>query len=114
MRLGLDGRILAHSYSGIGCYLIRLLGQFKKLKAGKIFLYSDRPALPLYDRELEGIESVVFGEKYRRYWGRWLLASQLKKDKIDLYHALWNKGIPLSAPCPTVVTIYDILSFVIV
>ena len=25
MRLGLDGRILAHSYSGIGCYLIRLL-----------------------------------------------------------------------------------------
>lgn len=112
MRLGLDGRILAHSYSGIGCYLIRLLERFKKFKVGKIFLYSDRPVLPLYHRELEGIESVVFGEKHRRYWGRWLLASQLKKDKVDLYHAIWNKGIPFTAPCPTVVTLYDIFPLI--
>ncbi len=37
MRLGLDGRILAHSYSGIGCYLTRLMDQFKKLKQGRFF-----------------------------------------------------------------------------
>jgi glycosyltransferase involved in cell wall biosynthesis len=108
MRLGLDGRILAHAYSGIGCYLICLIDQFKRNKAGEIFLYSDRPVLPLYRRELERVKVVVFGEKHRRYWGRWLLASQLRKDRIDLYHAIWNRGIPFAAPCPTVVTVYDL------
>lgn len=112
MHLGLDGRILAHPYSGIGCYLLNLIQRVKKLGVKKVSLYSDRSLFPEYHRELAGVEVVVFGERNRRHWGRWLLASRLKRDGVDLYHCVWDKGIPWKAPCPTVLTIHDVFPLI--
>ncbi|MBI1976864.1 MAG: glycosyltransferase family 4 protein [Candidatus Omnitrophica bacterium] len=108
MRLAFDGRILAHPYSGIGVYLLNLLQRFKERDAGKIFLYTDRPLLPEYQRQTADYTVELFGQKHRKHWGRWLVARQLRKNGVDLYHCLWNKGVPLGASCPVVVTIHDV------
>ncbi|OYW24306.1 MAG: hypothetical protein B7Z55_02620 [Planctomycetales bacterium 12-60-4] len=44
-----------------------------------------------------------------RYW-RWLsldLPKALKRERIELFHTPHHFGLPLNAPCPTVVTIHD-------
>ncbi len=44
-----------------------------------------------------------------RYW-RWLsldLPKLLKQEKIELFHTPHHFGLPIKAPCPTVVTIHD-------
>lgn len=44
-----------------------------------------------------------------RYW-RWLsldLPKLLKRERIELFHTPHHFGLPLHAPCPTVVTIHD-------
>lgn len=51
----------------------------------------------------------VIHTRTTRYW-RWLsveLPKALKRERIELFHTPHHFGLPLNAPCPTVVTIHD-------
>ena len=108
MRLGFDARILAHPYNGISTYLLNLIHGFQRKGITEIFLFTDKPVFEGYEGGIQGTQKIVFGQQMRKNWARWLLPFHLAKNKIDLYHATWNIGVPFWSPCPVVVTIYDL------
>ncbi|MBF0387017.1 MAG: glycosyltransferase family 4 protein [Candidatus Omnitrophica bacterium] len=111
MRVGIDARILAYPRSGIAAYLVGLLEELRSIAELDLVLFSDRPLLADYASAIQGLEQVVFGFSKRRYWANWLLASKLKECRIDLYHAIWDAGIPFFAHCPSLLTLHSITPF---
>jgi len=109
MRVGVDARILAHPKSGISTYLINLLKSFLDEKTVEIILFSDKPIHPTYLDITDRYESVIFGQKKRKYWAQFLLPFKLKKYDIDIYHAVWNNGVPIFSSCPAIVNIFDLV-----
>jgi glycosyltransferase involved in cell wall biosynthesis len=110
-RIGIDARILAYPRSGIGAYLVGLLDELKGFADIEPVLFSDRPLLSDYDDAVHGLETVVTDESTRKHWANRHLAPVLKKHSIDLYHAVWDAGIPFFAHCPSILTLHSITPF---
>jgi len=113
MRVGLDARILAHPRSGIAVYVVNLIRELLKYPDVDIALFSDKPICDEYASAVKGTEVVVFGQSHRRLWAQFSLPGQLKKLKIDIYHATWNNAVPILASCPTILTVHDIIPLVV-
>ena len=109
MRIGFDARILAHPKSGISTYLSNLVENFCRMSELQIFLFGDKPILEEYSEICKKTETVIFGQRYRKYWAQFSLPAQLKKFKIDIYHAVWNNAVPLLTACPSTITVHDLI-----
>lgn len=104
MHVLLDNR--ASNFSGIGVYTHNIYTAIKCFR-NKTFLYNDRL----------NISRTSFIEKYinflkRQFNDQFALPCFLKKNKVDLYHATRNTGVPFFSPVPVVVTIHDIIPHV--
>jgi glycosyltransferase involved in cell wall biosynthesis len=113
MRIGIDARILGHPRSGIAVYAINLIEQFLTYKDSGIVLFGDRPIYQEYKYITDKAEVVVFGQEHRKRWSQFYLPAQLKKYKIDVYHAIWNNAVPIFTDVPSVLTVHDIIPFVV-
>lgn len=109
MRIGIDARMLGNT--GIGRYLRNLLiqlAQFKTLHEYVLFLQPEQPIpvqqenfIPAHLSNWTPIYSIK--EQYR-------LPLEIRKYRIDLMHYP-NFNVPLSQPCPYVVTVHDLIYY---
>lgn len=63
---------------------------------------------PLYSDHLRGIQAEHVAVPYGReaVWSEYHLPRAVRKNRIDVFHAPADRGLPLFSPCPTVVTIH--------
>jgi len=113
MRIGIDARILGHKRSGIGVYTVNLIEQFLKRRDLQITLFADRPIREEYKYVTDKTEVVLFGQDRRKRWAQFYLPRELKKHRIDVYHATWNNAVPVLTGVPSVLTVHDIIPLVV-
>lgn len=109
IRLGIDARIFSQAMNGVARYAIALLKSLSKNEKFEIYLFSDTPLREEYGPYISNCHLVLSGtRRFKKYWKNWTLPFQLSKHKIDIYHAVWDKGIPIISPCPAIMTIHDL------
>jgi len=113
MRIGIDARILGHPRSGIAVYVTNLVEQFLKHKDLEVILFGDRPICEEYKYITDRVKTVIFGQAHRKRWAQFYLPGQLKKYKIDIYHATWNSAVPIFTRVPSVLTVHDLIPLVV-
>src|SRR3989304_189692 len=116
MKIGFDAKRAFYNYSGLGNYsrnVIKSLHQHfaeheyvlytPSLKNAIIFIEAGNVSIVTPDKRA--------GRVLKGYWRSFLLAQQLKRDKIDIYHGLSNE-LPAKineAKIKSVVTIHDLI-----
>lgn len=116
MRIGFDAKRAAQNATGLGNYsrfVIRILKnhfpedeQVLYVPNPKKTQHLDKAASNTEPRFPQGI-----WQRLRSIWRVWGVTSDLKRDRIDLYHGLSNE-LPLNirkAGCRSVVTIHDLI-----
>ncbi|HYX09650.1 MAG TPA: glycosyltransferase family 1 protein [Bacteroidales bacterium] len=118
MRIGFDAKRAYFNRSGLGNYsrgVIQLMTEFQP--TNNYFLYTpsghDEITFPVYGKVKKITPGTVFAKKMSSLWRTYLLAGQLKKDKIDVYHGLSNElpGRLRNTKMGKVVTIHDLIFF---
>lgn len=117
MRIGFD----AHSFidsrpSGIAEYIIKILEILDSEKT-ECFLFSRKEQkLKIKNEHFHSIVDEGHSELPKPYWDNFILPDIIKKNKIDLYHAAGNFGVPSCRQnlCKMVLTIHDIAPAVLV
>ncbi|MFA6142067.1 MAG: glycosyltransferase family 1 protein [Candidatus Omnitrophota bacterium] len=111
MRLGIDARILSQPMNGVARYCLSLLKGLSGDGRFEVYLFSDTPLREEYKSVFSKFPLILFNKpRLKKYWKNWVLPFQLSKYRIDLYHAIWDKGVPLFAVCPIVMSINDLYS----
>jgi len=105
MKIGFDGRYAEEDLVGVGKYIINLVSQISK-KEKCIVFYSKEPKFKIKGKN---IKSIVLSTKNRYIFEQIALPLALINNKVDLYHAVGNMGIPLICPVPAIVTVHDII-----
>jgi glycosyltransferase involved in cell wall biosynthesis len=120
MRIGFDAKRATHNYTGLGNYSRSLIKNLsEKFPSNEYLLYSPsfdskNPQLSfLKQRENISIKTPasVFGRTFKASWRSIGLGTQLRKDKIDIYHGLSHE-LPLNiriAEIKSVVTVHDLI-----
>jgi len=111
IRIGLDGRILMHyEMRGFARYTVELLRAMKEIAGGNIELYSFSPGpiAPEFLAELD-IESIVFPARREILWEQVELPKHLRQNRIDVFHATANRGLPYRRVCKYILTCHDII-----
>jgi len=105
MKIGFDGRFAQNELTGVGKYIKNLIEGIARQGFKCIVFYSQKPEYPIIGKNIKN--RVIRGNKY--LWEQILLPKALKQEKIDIYHALGNVGIPLFCPIPSVLTVHDLI-----
>lgn len=106
VRLAVDGRELTEGVrTGIGRYLVEVLKAASE--AGwECLVYSDREVrLP---GTFRGVTTHVISALWTPWWDQVNLPRRLARDRASVFLSPYYKG-PLRAPCPTVLTVHDLL-----
>ena len=108
-RIGFDVRILSQKMNGVARYALELLKFLREQEEIELYLFTDTPLRAEYSAFISGLPLLELkNKKLKRYWKNWILPWQLLKNNISLYHAIWDKGTPLVAHCPRLMTIHDL------
>ncbi len=119
MRIGFDARILTLPRCGGVTVFLRLLEHLPLLDDQlELVLFFPRPFLPEYQRYLkhDRIVCVQVAERVSDIsrWPNRQLSPLLREQRIDIFHQPFNADGPFfCAPCPVVVTIHDLIPWVI-
>ncbi len=106
IRLGVDGRELRCDLrTGIGRYLTQTVRAVAQ--AGwECVVYGNRVTrLPM---TLPGVVLEILGTPWTQWWDQVSLPRRLAEDQVSVFLSPYYKG-PLFSPCPTVITIHDLL-----
>lgn len=116
MKIGFDAKRAFHNTTGLGNYsrdLIRILGDY--FPSNKYYLYNPKPKkvkrLHLTDAMVEVLPKSVFWKKLSSLWRQRGIITQLKEDKIELFHGLSGeipRGLRKEG-IKSVVTIHDLI-----
>ncbi len=112
MRIGIDALPLAGEKSGVGYYTEQLIRALERIEdKNEYTLFSTR------DFDSPFSDPGRFRKRIMPHvWGyAWMQVGQpfqIAKERLDLYHGP-NFVVPLVAPCPTVITIHDLSSFIL-
>jgi glycosyltransferase involved in cell wall biosynthesis len=109
MKVGFNARTLTSStLRGWSRYSISLLKELANLGI-ELVLYSDQPLDRDHLSQLPPKSYTVRVAPAMRYfrWEQVWLPQQFLRDKIDLFHCLFNFGLPSVSPCPRVLTLHD-------
>jgi len=109
MRLGFNARSLAAPHMrGWTRYTVQLLRHLPALGA-ELVLFTDQPLNREHLAELEPDSFRVVQSPEMRYlaWEQVWLPLAVTRERIELFHAPANFGLPLAAPCPRVLTLHD-------
>lgn len=108
MRVGFDARW--YNDSGVGAYVAGLLRAMAAAKREfELLVYEDprNPVPGLDGRDV--VRTPVHAAKYS-IAEQWELGRRARQDKLDLFHSPFYV-VPLSAGCPVVVTVHDLIPF---
>ncbi|MFA5088638.1 MAG: glycosyltransferase, partial [Candidatus Omnitrophota bacterium] len=112
MKIGVDVRALyLPNMKGIGIYLKNLLSAISEIDSGSEFhlYYDGRQQVvkrkPAPERFIEKELIIPKGDTFY-FWEQFKLPSQLRKEKLDVFHSPANTTF-LMKSCPVVVTVHD-------
>lgn len=111
IRIGIDGRVLMHyEMRGFARYTVEVLRALKEIAGDRIAFYSfsTGPIAPEFAASL-GVTPVVFPARREILWEQIALPTQLRKERIDIFHATANRGLPYRRACQYVVTCHDVI-----
>lgn len=119
MKIGLDARyLIGQKPGGVGVYISNLINYLTQNGVECVLFYnlycSDYKAL-ISSISKSRIKLVKIPIKSRSeakevlFWEQVLLPQAIKKEKIDIYHATENRGIPITTNIPSVLTLHDII-----
>jgi glycosyltransferase involved in cell wall biosynthesis len=111
IRVGIDGRILMqYEMRGFARYTVEVFRALKEIAGDAILLYSFSPGpiAPEF-RDLLDLTPVVFPSRREILWEQIELPKQIRKARIDVFHATANRGLPYRRVCQYVVTCHDII-----
>ena len=106
MKIGMDARYAEGKLTGIGQYIHKLVLGLSQKKIKVLLFYSKNPLCPLSSKN---IHPIILPSDNRYIFEQVLLPRSLGKEKVDLYHAAGNLGVPLLCPCPSVLTVHDLI-----
>ena len=105
MTIGLDARFAQGKLTGVGKYIQALALGLAARHFKVVLFYSQKPRSVLREK---GIKTVILpGNKY--LWEQIYLPQALKREKVTLYHAAGNFGVPLFSNIPAVLTVHDLI-----
>jgi glycosyltransferase involved in cell wall biosynthesis len=107
MRIGFNARILAHrEVRGLLRYTLCLLKSLSQRHDIELVLFSKEQPRAEY---LDGLNAklVVFDAGRETHWSEVALPKVVKTERIDVFHAPADRGLPLRKVCPMVVTVHD-------
>lgn len=110
MKIGFDGRYAEGDLVGVGKYILNLVEQLAKKDIKCIIFYSRQPKNPISGKN---ISSRILHSINRYIFEQIKLPKALKEEKVDVYHALGNIGVPWFCPIPAVLTVHDIIPLLI-
>ncbi len=103
MRIGIDDRAI--KYSGIGVYTNKLRQMLAQTE--QVYTYEDNIDL----NHAAGLAKYINFFK-RVLKEQFTLPAWCKENKLDVYHATRNYGVPVFGSVPVVVTIHDVIPHV--
>ncbi len=106
MIIGFDGRYAEGDLAGVGKYILKLAVGLSKKGVKVVIFYSKKPKFEIKEKN---IYSKILPVQNRYIFEQILLPIALKKEKVDLYHAPGNVGIPIFCPVPAVLSVHDII-----
>jgi glycosyltransferase involved in cell wall biosynthesis len=115
LRILIDARMLLGRFSGVARVVTRLVENLVSLPDIQVVvLCGDEPYVPWVGRH--DIEMVVsdFSRRdrapvRRSIWEATRLPKWIAESQADVFHAIWNTGIPFRCPVPTVLTVHDVI-----
>jgi glycosyltransferase involved in cell wall biosynthesis len=114
-RIAIDARAATARGSGVGRYVVNLLaGLVEDDTLRPVALVPDDPdpalaSLPGLAIVETGWDRTRLAAPARLAWEQDKLPRILARADARLHHATWNHGIPWRAPCPSVLTLHDLL-----
>lgn len=118
MKIGINARFLAEPYTGIGQYTYNLLMALSKIdKENEYYLYTpqlvDIQLAPNF-HQIRVPEGKYKSASLRKaHWEHILVPEEMKKCKIDLAHFLYPSNPKKSLKIPTIVTVHDVIPWVL-
>src|SRR4051812_43038652 len=115
MRIAIDARYVADHFPGIGRYVYNLLGALAELDHAHTLVVLHNPALPNTRHDLAApagcpaVELVAVGARPFTLAEQLALPRLLRRLRADLYHAPYYVRPYAGLPCPSVVTLYDVI-----
>lgn len=110
MNIGIDIRESINP-TGVGKYIRELVSGLQQEKRIKLFLYADfekdKSTVKLRDND----KLVISIDKRAWLWEQYWLPNKLSENKVDLFHATNNKGLPWCFRGKKVITIHDIIPY---
>ncbi len=110
MRVAFDARSLsAPALRGWDRYTVGLVRELVARGVEVVLLHTPRE--PVRAQHVEGLgcrTQAVEDTRGGMYWEQVALPLALRRGGFDLYHAPAERGVPLVAPCPTVLTVHSV------
>jgi len=106
MKIGFDGFHARADLVGIGKYIQNLVNQVAKKGHQCVIFYPGKPKYPITGKN---ISSKILPTLNRYINEQYYIPRLIKEEKVDLYHAVGNMGVPLFCPVPAVLTVHDII-----
>lgn len=114
-RIAIDCRAATTRMSGVGRYVVNLVeglvasGEVELRALAGRDLHPALASMPGLSVVETGWTAAAAGHRARLVWEQRDLTRVLHRCRPDLVHATWNHGIPWRAPCPSVLTLHDLL-----
>jgi len=111
LRIGIDARVLMYDeIRGFTRYTLELFRAMKEIAGPGIELYSFSPGpLAVTFQEVLGARPIICSVRREILWEQYELPRQLRKHRIDVFHATANRGLPYRRTCKYVLTCHDII-----
>lgn len=106
MIIGIDGRYAEGDLVGVGKYIKYLVEGLSERDLKIIIFYSKEPKYPIKHKF---VQKVIIKTNNRYIFEQVLLPLEFRKNRIDMYHAVGNVGVPLLTSVPSVLTIHDLI-----
>ena len=106
LRIGFNARCLEEPQTrGLSRYASCLLKELSRSPDLELVLFAMNAPHPAHMQHIRA--RVVLFSGRETVWQDRLLPERLRVERIDLFHALADRGLPIQKPCPFVVTVHD-------
>ncbi len=113
MKVGISARYLANgNQRGLNRYAVNLARALAANDGVDVILMSDRPLDSAFDTLVPG-RRVVFQGRPHLWWEQALLPRQIGRERLDVFHAPADWGLPYRRVCPQVLTLHSLCSRVL-
>lgn len=118
MKIGMNARFLAHPYTGIGQYTYNLVRALAKIDVKNEYLLFTPELvelqLPENFKQVRIPEAEYSSASLRKaHWEHVLIPNEIKKWKVNIAHFLYPSNPNKSLKIPTIVTIHDVIPWVL-